>query len=162
MFCQNLLFGGYTGHSSPSLNNLPLPEETKSTEVCGHSAPDVFSQVLIREEKLFPSTCWLHSCSYWPEGCCLSVNQDSQFLSCKTTSRWVGVQPVPVHGIFLPKRQDLAFYFVELHEASVSPFLQSAEVSLNSSPALHLIDCSLNFVSFTICCECFLSHLSGH
>lgn len=70
MFCQNLLFGSYTGRSSPSLNSLPLPEKIKSTEVCGHSAPDVFSQVLIREEDLLPSTCWLHSRLYCPEGCC--------------------------------------------------------------------------------------------
>lgn len=147
MFCQNLLFGGYTGHSSPSLNNLPLPEETKSTEMCGHSAPDMFSEVLIREGESFPSTCWLHFCLYCPEGCCLFLHQDPQVLPCKTTFRWVELQPVLVHGIFLPKRQELAFHFVELHEASVSPFLQSAEVSLNSSPALHHIDCSLNFVS---------------
>lgn len=100
--------------------------------------------------------CWSERKTYFlqPAGCTLAcivqkavVHQDPQFLSCKTTFWWVRPQPALVHGIFLPKRQALAFYFIELHEVSVSPFLQSAEVSLNGSPALHLIDCSLNFVS---------------
>lgn len=143
MFSQNVLFGGYTDHSSPSLNNIPLPEETKSIEMCEHSASDVFSQVLIREEELFPPTCWLRFCSYCPEGCCLFVHQDPQVLSCKTTCWWVRLQHVLVHWTFVPKGR--IWHFTSLNFMR----LQSAHYSslLNSSPTLHLIDCSLDFVS---------------
>lgn len=120
MFCQILLLGGYIGHSSLCFNNLPIPQKS-----------------------FFPLTPCLHFCSYCPDNFfCNRIPRSfpAKLLSSEFTPAYAGA------WMILPKEHNLVFLLVKFHEVSVSLFLHSAQSSLNSSLAFHLIDCSLDFV----------------
>lgn len=56
-----------------------------------------------------------------------------------------GFQPVLSHKVIPTLIQDFAFAFVKLYKVSINPFIQDAEVLLNSSPALQCNSCALQF-----------------
>lgn len=94
------------------------------------------SPMLRRGEGSLPSTCWLllsnpgcfqffilppgHITGSWPE---IIVHQDPKVFLRKTAFHLLNLQPVLLHGITSPCRQDLAFSLVQLHEISDNPFL---------------------------------------
>ena len=65
--------------------------------------------------------------------CQLAVHQDPKVLFCETAFQQISPHCVEVPEVIPYERQDFAFLFVELHEVSICLFLQSVEVSLNSS-----------------------------
>lgn len=80
-----------------------------------------------------------------PQSCGLSLPQgciavswsthlplDPHVLLCKTGSQLVIPQPILLHGVICPQKQDLAFNFVELCGIPVSPFLL-VDIPLNDT-----------------------------
>lgn len=56
-------------------------------------------------------------------------------------------QPLQWHWVILAQVQDLVFTFDEIHEVSISPFLQPVQVPLNSIPTLQ---CYNHFLQFGV------------
>lgn len=63
------------------------------------------------------------------------VQQNTQDLFCRAASHTVSPKILWLHGI--PSLvQDLALAFADLHEVPLSPFLQSIQIPLKSSPVM--------------------------
>lgn len=157
MFCQNLLVGGYMGHSSLSLNNLPLPEETKSTEMCEPSALISADQrgrsisfnllaafLLVMSRRLLLFLCTRTPKSFPAK--LLSGESDRSLYRC------IGFFKVRIWHFTL-------LNFMRFQSAYFSNLLRSLWIV--ALPSILLI-APLILCHLQICCECFPSHLSGH
>lgn len=81
--------------------------------------------------------------------CLQLVHQNPQILF------W-SAPPVLVHGIVPPQGLDVAFAFVDLHEVTISPFLQKTQIWLNGSATAW---CISHYSQISIICkpdECLL------
>lgn len=125
------------------------------------SIPAGVSSGLRRGKVSPPLTWWQHS-SWYSSGSCwtflgrllacvlLGVQQDPWVLFCKAhqshSTYWC-------LGLFLPKVQDFAFLFFELHEVCVPPFPHPASVPLHGSRAIWWINHSLHLGAVCECAE---------
>lgn len=64
-----------------------------------------------------------------------------------------------LHGVIPLQVQDFAFSFVELHQVSVSPFLNLVKDSLNGSTAMWYIIHSIQFCILCKLAEAALCHI---
>lgn len=67
------------------------------------------------------------------------------FFFCRAATQQVCPHSVLLLEVIYAQVQDLAFLFVELCEVPANSFLQPSEVSLNGSPVLQHVKCSLQF-----------------